>query len=209
MECNKYSISEIRDFYDNCQIELNPPYQRKPAWKRKQRILLLSSIFNGIPIPALIFNKKWDSEKHKDVYYVLDGKQRLETILNFIGFKININDDNKLFVEFKNPKTNKNDKLYFNELKQKKVAREYENILKDFYQYKIPVIEYSDDSLRDIFGRNVAEKEVFVRINSTGSPLKSHEIRHAKSVGPFFELGDHFERKYQNDHQVQKKVLQI
>lgn len=84
MKCYDKTIAELRGMFDNDQIELNPPYQRKPAWKTKQRILLLSSLFNGIPIPALIFHKHFRPDKAKDVYDVLDGKQRLETILHFI-----------------------------------------------------------------------------------------------------------------------------
>lgn len=196
MNCYKKSIAELRDMYDLKQLELEPPYQRKPAWKTKQRRLLLSSLFNGIPIPALIFHKHFKSDKEKDVYDVLDGKQRLETILHFIG-KINLKDEDDLYVEFKNPKTNKEDYLFYDDLRYKKINKEYENILEKFWQYPIPIIEYDGD-LSDIFGRNVASKEVFVRINSTGSPLKKHEMRHALYSGPFFELGDKLEKSYKN-----------
>ncbi|HHT9126163.1 MAG TPA: HNH endonuclease family protein [Candidatus Brocadiia bacterium] len=196
MKCHTRTIAELRDMFVNKQIELDPPYQRKPAWKPKQRKLLLSSLFNGIPIPALIFHKHFRRDKAKDVYDVLDGKQRLETILRFMG-KINLKDEDKLWVEFENPKTGKEDYLYFDELHLKKVNKEYEDILDKFWQYPIPIIEYEGD-LSDIFGRNVAAKEVFVRINSTGSPLEKHEIRHALWAGPFFELGSVLERKYKN-----------
>jgi hypothetical protein len=194
MKCYTKTISEIRMMFRNKQLELEPPYQRKPAWKTKQRRLLLSSLFNGIPIPALIFHKHF--RRDKDIYDVLDGKQRLETILHFI-WEVAIPDEDELWVEFKNPKTDKEDYLYFDELRLKRVNKEYENILEKFWQYPIPIIEYEGD-LSDIFGRNVASKEVFVRINSTGSPLKKHEIRHALWSGPFFELGSALERKYKN-----------
>lgn len=193
MKCHTKTIAELRDMFDNEQIELNPPYQRKPAWKTKQRRLLLSSLFNGIPIPALIFHKHFRGDIEKDIYDVLDGKQRLETILHFIG-KRKLKDEDELRVEFKNPKTDKEDYLYFDQLRLKRVNKEYEDILDKFWQYPIPIIEYEGD-LSDIFGRNVASKEVFVRINSTGSPLKKHEIRHALWSGLFFELGSVLERK--------------
>ena len=194
MKCYTKTISELRMDFEKKQIELAPPYQRKPAWKTKQRRLLLSSLFNGIPIPALIFHRHF--RRDKPVYDVLDGKQRLETIFHFIG-KIKLKDEDELWVEFKNPKTDKEDYLYFGELCSSKVNKEYENILEKFWEYPIPIIEYEGD-LSDIFGRNVASKEVFVRINSTGSPLKKHEMRHALWTGPFFELGSVLERKYKN-----------
>lgn len=132
----------------------------------------------------------------KDIYDVLDGKQRLETILHFIGKK-KLKDEDVLRVNFRNPKSNREDILYFDELRLKKVNKDYENILEKFWQYPIPIIEYEGD-LTDIFGRNVASKEVFVRINSTGSPLKKHEMRHALWAGLFFDLGSYLERKYKN-----------
>jgi 5-methylcytosine-specific restriction endonuclease McrA len=180
--------------FDNNVIELNPPYQRKSAWKPKQRRLLLASLFNGIPIPALIFHKHFRSDKAYEVYDVLDGKQRLETIFHFIE-RLKIKGVERLWVEFKNPKNDKEDYLYFSQLKSKKVNNEYEYVLEKFWQYPIPIIEYEEE-LTDIFGRNVASKEVFVRINSTGSPLKKQEIRHALWSGPFFELGSVLEKKY-------------
>lgn len=196
MRCYPKTIAEIRDMYKNNQIEFNPPYQRKPVWKTKQRRLLLSSLFNGIPIPALIFHKHFRNDRAKYVYDVLDGKQRLETILHFIELK-ELEDEDELWVEFINPKTNKIDYLYYDDLRLKTVNKEYENLLEKFWSYEIPIIEYEGD-LTDIFGRNVASKEVFVMINSTGSPLKKHEIRHALYAGPFFELGNILERKYKN-----------
>ncbi len=63
--------------------------------------------------------------------------------------------------------------------------------------FKIPIIEYEGD-LDDFFGNNVTTKEIFVRINSTGSPLKKNEIRHALYANLFFDLGKDLEKKYTN-----------
>ncbi|MFH1773917.1 MAG: DUF262 domain-containing protein [Methanobacteriota archaeon] len=196
MKCYSMTIGALRDKYRYGQINLDPPYQRKPAWKTKQRRLLLSSLFNGIPIPALIFHKQFDTESKKEIYDILDGKQRIETILHFIGLD-KIEGEDELYVEFISPHTNEKDYLFYNELKLKKVNKEYENILEKFWMYELPIIEYEGE-LSDFFGRNVASKEVFVRINSTGSPLKKHEIRHARYSGLFFELGNELEKEYTN-----------
>lgn len=194
MKCHTLTIADIRDLYKRGQIELNPPYQRKPVWKAKQRELLLSSLFNGIPIPAIILYKHFNNDKLKDIYDVLDGKQRLETILHFINVK-EIKDDAELKVEFENPHNNKKDDLSFEELRKRKTSKKYDqDLLSNFFRYAIPVIEYEGD-IKDIFGRNVAAKEVFVRINSTGSPLKKNEIRHSLWSGPFFNLGEKLENK--------------
>lgn len=196
METYEMSIGELRDKYKNKQINLDPPYQRKPAWKTKQRTLLLSSLFNGIPIPALIFHKHFDIKQKKHTYDVLDGKQRIETILHFIGLH-KIKEEKQLWVEFISPHTNKKDYLFYDELQSKKCNEQYKDILEKFWGYRLPIIEYEGE-LSDFFDRNVASKEVFVRINSTGSPLKKHEIRHARYSSLFFDLGNELEKKYTN-----------
>ncbi|MHB8156428.1 MAG: GmrSD restriction endonuclease domain-containing protein [Desulfocucumaceae bacterium] len=196
MKCSTLTIAGLRDRYKNGQIELDPPYQRKPAWKTKQRLLLLSSLFNGIPIPALILHKHFNSRTKKDIYDVLDGKQRVETILHFIEY-YKLKGEDTLYVEFINQVSGKKDYLYYKDLQSKKVNKAYENILQKFWSYELPIIEYEGE-LCDFFERNVATKEIFVRINSTGSPLKKHEIRHAQCAGPYFELGDELEKRYSN-----------
>ncbi len=184
MKCTSMSIGDLGVKYKYGQINLDPPYQRKPVWKTNQRRLLLSSLFNGIPIPSLIFHKYFNFKKKREVFDVLDGKQRVETILHFIKLR-KIKDEKDLLVEFINPQTSKRDFLSYDELSKKKINKAYENLLEKFWQYQIPIIEYEEDPV-DFFGRNVAAKEIFVRINSTGSPLKKHEIRHAVNSGPFF-----------------------
>jgi len=89
MKSNTLTISTLRDRFKYKQLQLDPPYQRRSVWKTKDRVLLLSSVFNGIPIPAIIFHKHLDKRRNRDIYDVLDGKQRLETLLHFIGL-INI-----------------------------------------------------------------------------------------------------------------------
>jgi len=56
MKCYEKTIAELRDMFEHKQIELDPPYQRKPAWKSTQRRLLLSSLFNGIPIHSFFIS---------------------------------------------------------------------------------------------------------------------------------------------------------
>ncbi len=194
MKCRTVTIADLKDWYKMKKIELNPPYQRRPVWRTRQRKLLIASIFNGIPIPAIILHKHYDIKKRKEVFDVLDGKQRIETIYHFINLlsiaeeadweiKIKKNDDEFLLVDYAS-------------LNSKKFNKENNQIADKFWKYEIPVIEYEDE-LTDFFGNPVPTMEVFVRINSTGSVLKTNEIRHANNSAPFFRLGEILEKKYQ------------
>ena len=42
-------ISWFIDLRDNTQINLDPPYQRRSVWTRKDRLYFLDTIFNGYP----------------------------------------------------------------------------------------------------------------------------------------------------------------
>ena len=75
-------ISWFLDLKDNNQINLNPSYQRRSVWTRKDRIFFLDTIFNGYPCPA-VFLHKTTNDAGKSTYHVVDGKQRLETIIMF------------------------------------------------------------------------------------------------------------------------------
>lgn len=68
-------------------LELDPPYQRGDVWGLERRRNLIYSIVAGIPIASVIVNDRCKTdawgypEKH---IAVIDGKQRLTTILRFI-----------------------------------------------------------------------------------------------------------------------------
>lgn len=62
-------------------VDMNPPYQRDYVWDDKDKEALLDSIFNHIEIGKFAFiNKDYINGFH---YEILDGKQRLSTLLDF------------------------------------------------------------------------------------------------------------------------------
>lgn len=194
IETRLLTIAELKDLYRLGKLNLNPPYQRRPVWKFNHRQLLLASVFNGMPMPAIILNRRNDQRKQY-VYDVLDGKQRIETILQFLQL-IESDDERELFVK-KRIDDSEEIVVTIDDIRSNRFNKQYNNICEQFWKYRIPVIEYPGDIL-DFFGNPVPTMEVFVRINSTGSPLKANEIRHASSAGPFFKLGDDLEKKYTN-----------
>lgn len=63
----------------NKSFEFNPPYQRSDnAWTKEQQNGLINSILQGFPIPPVYL-----IERGTNTYIVVDGKQRLTTIINF------------------------------------------------------------------------------------------------------------------------------
>ena len=63
------------------QINLSPEFQRRNVWSQKAKISFIESLFLGIPIPQILLSASGGSSKS---FLVLDGKQRLLTIKEFI-----------------------------------------------------------------------------------------------------------------------------
>lgn len=66
------------------QIDLDPDFQRRNVWNSQSKSRFIESIFLGIPIPQILLSSK---PGHKSSFLVLDGKQRLLTIKEFIDGK--------------------------------------------------------------------------------------------------------------------------
>lgn len=63
------------------QINLSPDFQRRNVWSRKSKTDFIESLFLGIPIPQILLSASPGNSKS---FLVLDGKQRLLTIKEFI-----------------------------------------------------------------------------------------------------------------------------
>ncbi len=193
LRCYCLKIRELCRLYKTGLLELNPPYQRRPAWTTKQRRELIGSIFNGIPVPAVIFYRAPSARAGSYKLEVMDGKQRIETILHFRYGKV-IREEPKLGFLLRVDDSKKRVWFYFKDLSEHATRDQFNISVSKFLDYKVPVIEYSGELL-GLAGQRIAEKEIFAKINSTGSKLTANEVRHAQST-PFFDVGSRLERKW-------------
>jgi hypothetical protein len=74
------SFGEIMSMYERDEIIINPEFQRFYRWSEYQKTRFLESVLLGIPIPP-IFVAEDDSGR----WELVDGLQRLSTILSFFG----------------------------------------------------------------------------------------------------------------------------
>lgn len=61
-------------------IDVSPEYQRRPRWSPKKRSQLIESFLINVPVPPIFLY-----EKNFNEYEVIDGRQRLESIRDFLG----------------------------------------------------------------------------------------------------------------------------
>lgn len=148
------------DMYRNNQLQLNPPYQRKSVWTPKDRKFFLDTIFRNYPAPPIFVHREID-DKGFTTFNIVDGKQRLETILSFA--------ENKIAISSNYGDENLNGKKF------KDLSTEYK---RKFWDY-ILVVDY----IENIEGTNI--DEVFDRVNRNSKNLQPQELRHARFDGWF------------------------
>ena len=68
--------------YHDGELVVHPEFQRFLRWDDQQKTDLIESILLGIPIPPIFVAQRTDG-----VWDVIDGLQRLGTILQFVGVK--------------------------------------------------------------------------------------------------------------------------
>ncbi|MEV0331879.1 DUF262 domain-containing protein [Nocardia sp. NPDC050717] len=74
------SIGEVLSLYRDGDIEIHPEFQRIFRWNDDQKSRLIESILLGIPVPPIFVSQRRDG-----VWDVIDGVQRISTILEFTG----------------------------------------------------------------------------------------------------------------------------
>lgn len=153
----------IAEFWENEQLKkynYDPPYQRLSVWSEEKQSFFIDSLLRNYPVPPIFLHKKIDDATGKQTFDVIDGKQRLTSIIQFINDKIPaISDkDNDILsgVYFKDLDTLENGKFK-----------------KQFWRYELQ-IQYVDTEDREIIDN------LFDRLNRNGVPLSGQELRQAK-----------------------------
>ncbi len=74
------SFGEIISMYERGEIIVKPAFQRLFRWDEEQRTRFIESVLLGIPIPPIFV-----AEDKEGVWELVDGLQRISTILSFFG----------------------------------------------------------------------------------------------------------------------------
>src|ERR1700733_13689775 len=85
-----YSINDFVEWDSAKQLELNPRFQRRAVWTDKAKSFLMDTILRGKPIPKIFIRQKINVTTKTSIREVVDGQQRLRTILSYIkdGFVV-------------------------------------------------------------------------------------------------------------------------
>lgn len=82
---------KILDGQDNDDNELLiPNYHRDTTWDEQQQSNFIESIFLGLPIPSIYIVELSNESKDVDRWELIDGSQRLLTLIGFITDKLKL-----------------------------------------------------------------------------------------------------------------------
>jgi hypothetical protein len=163
----KYPQSSILIVYsEKKDIELDPDYQRIGGiWTHEKRQLLIDSLLNGFDVPKLYLHefvpfKKKSDKKYR--YAIIDGKQRLQTIWDFIDGKITLGEDFKYL---------RDDSVRAEGLSYAELAAKYPALKSRFDATPLDITTIRTDDIELI-------EDMFSRLNEA-VPLNAPEKRNA------------------------------
>jgi hypothetical protein len=160
------TIQSIYGMHAEDRLIVNRRYQRKLVWTLKEKQLLINSIANKYPIPAILVAERSEDNK----FEIIDGLQRLHAIISFI----------------ENRYADKNEKYFnVNEFTTAKIRSEQGLFEKENSPNLITpkeVGEILDYTLAFSIMKDATKEEideVFRRINTYGHRLSDQERRQA------------------------------
>ncbi|HUE70326.1 MAG TPA: DUF262 domain-containing protein [Pirellulaceae bacterium] len=166
-----YSIITFVEWEKHKQLELNSAFQRRAVWSEKAKSYLMDTIIRGKPIPKVFIRQKINVSTKLSVHDVIDGQQRLRTILSYIkdGFVIS--------------------KQHHPEYGGLRFSQLPEDVQSQILSYEVSV-----DLLINLPNSEVLD--IFSRLNSYAVILNEQEKLNAKYFGAFKVLADNVGRKY-------------
>ncbi|MDP8907660.1 MAG: DUF262 domain-containing protein [Chloroflexota bacterium] len=160
---NRQTLSWFVDLYRRELLELDPPYQRRSVWNQRYREDFIETIILGYPAPSIfLFEDIGDDGSSR--YSVVDGKQRLTTIISFCNDEFPTRDEADAHI----PESERG--KYFRDLAPE-ARRAFWS-----YEFTVEYLPSTDEALLN---------EVFDRINRNVAKLTRQELRHARFTGVF------------------------
>lgn len=153
------NIAWFKQAHELEQMDMQPDFQRHNVWTKKQQAYLVDTILRGYPIPEIYMQEKIKDDGSTE-YLIVDGKQRITAILQFLDGYFGLNSDDS--PEWANSK--------FSDLEPQ--------LKRFFYEYNFVVRllpEMTDSELRSIFQR----------LNRNVASLNKQELRQATYWGEF------------------------
>lgn len=182
------SVSDLKRKYDRYLngieengLKINPDYQRYDGiWSTKNKSLFIESVILNIPIPSIYL-----SEDSKGTLIVIDGRQRLSTLFDFMEDKFRLTGLSILH--------------HLN-------GKKYSKLVGELAKYKTKIEDRSLHIAKLRYGTSdTFVIETFERVNTKGAKLNAQEIRNAINQGKSTELLNQLSDYYDKERKIVDK----
>jgi hypothetical protein len=153
-----YTLSDFVLWQEHQILVISPKFQRRPVWRTPARSYFIDTLLRGMTVPPLYF--RMTQENGKTVREVVDGQQRVRSVLDFLKGEYRLSTTLKAAWAGK-------------KFAQLSVAE----------QQKIMSFSFTAEIFKGISDKQVLE--VFCRLNMNGIPLNKQELRNGKFFGLF------------------------
>lgn len=168
-----YKVSDFLSWAKASTLILSPSFQRRSVWPAGAKSYLIDTIVRGLPIPIIFLREqKTDLDSFEPKREVVDGQQRIRTLLTFIQPNL-VKGFDPARDEFMIKKTHNKDLA---DKPFKDLPPDVRQSVLD-YQFSVHILPSSVDD-REVL-------QIFARMNSTGLKLNSQELRNAAFFGEF------------------------
>ena len=156
-----YNLATLSDLIESRGIDLSPRYQRRFRWDRGRQSKLIESFLMNVPVPPFFLNEDTYGQ-----YSVIDGKQRLTAVFEFLRGRLRLA-DLTVFREINGATIDD-------------LPLDLQNVIRLRANLRAVIILRQSDA-------NV-KYEVFKRLNTGGVRLNPQEIRNSSWPGPLNDL---------------------
>jgi len=156
-----YNLGTLTDLIQTKAIDLSPAYQRRFRWDEVRQSKLIESFLMNVPVPPIFLN-----EDRYGQYSVIDGKQRLNAIFEFLRGRLRLK-GLEIFSDI-------NGKSFDS------LPLELQTVIKTRPTLRaVIILRQSDEDVKF---------EVFQRLNSGGVLINPQEIRNSTYPGPLNDM---------------------
>ena len=151
-----FTLSNLREMFDEGDIVTNPDYQRDYVYDNKKASKLIESILMGIPIPTVYLCQEDD-----ETFSVIDGQQRITSFVHYL--------------ENEFPLTALTELPELNGKRYKDLEKPIQKRLKSASLRAIIILKESQE----------LKYEIFARLNQGSVSLRPQELRNCIFRGTF------------------------
>lgn len=170
-----FNVTQFLDWQKSKTLDLHPIFQRRPVWKSPAKSQLIDSVVRGFPIPIILLRQVQDLESLSMKMEVVDGQQRLRTLLSYIDPDClpdyDETTDHFVVSRSHNP-----------EIAGKPFHKLGADIKRNILGYELSTHIFPATTGDELVFR------IFARLNSTGLSLNKQEIRNSEFHGVFKTL---------------------